>query len=194
MSPQTTSPRPGLVQRLEVPGEALLVAVLLAVLCLPVVTALAAAAAGSAQLSDLVERGRRPSAAAQLRLTYAALRSHPVVWVAPLAWVVVAATDIVAMLGGLPGTALLAPLVVAALGAALLVGLRAASRWQPGAEWPRQLSQSASRAIQDVRGTLLMVFALAVGAGLVALLPAIVVLVPGMLVVVAVAVARGDPA
>ena len=81
-----------------------------------------------------------------------------------------------------------------ALGASLLVGLRAAAQWGPGQQWPRLLSHSASRLAGDVRGTLLMVFSLMVGVGFVAVLPAIVVLVPGMLVAVAVAVVRRDAA
>jgi hypothetical protein len=170
------------------------VAVLLAVLCLPVVTTLAASAAASAQLRDLVEQRRRPSAAAQLRLTWAALRSHPIVWAGPLTWVAVAAFDGLALLAGLPGGAWIAPLLMVALSASLLIGLRAAGQWEPGQQWPKLLSHSASRLAGDISGTLLMAFSLVMGAGLVAMLPAVVVLVPGMLVAVAVAVVRRDAA
>lgn len=179
----------GVLRHLALPAEVLFIGVLVCAACLPVVTSLAAAGAGSVLLRELVEDDRTPSVRRFLRLLGPSLR-QPEALLAPPAMAAVAGLDTLALLAGLPGGRIVGPVLAAALTGVLVAGLRAAARWHPGVPWRTAVAGAADVALRDWTGSLLLVGALVV-TGVVALhAPAFVVVLPGLLVMAAVAVDR----
>lgn len=178
-----------LLERMTLPAEVLFIGVLVCVAALPVVTSLAAAGAGSALLRELVEDERTPTVRRFLRLTRPALR-QPAAVLAPLAACAVAALDTLALTAGLPGGGVLGPVVGLALAALLVTGVRAAARWQPGGEWRTTLAEAGPAAARDWRGSVLLAGGLIVLGVVAVRVPAFVVILPGLLVMAAVAVER----
>ncbi|QFZ20132.1 hypothetical protein [Saccharothrix syringae] len=173
------------VRPLALLAEVLLIGVLVCLAALPVLTAAPALAAGSVLLRELVDGGRTPTARRFAVLVGRGLRD-PVALLVPPALLVVGALDLLALAGGLPGSAVLGPVIGVALAAALLLVLRTAARWRPGDRWAALLAEPA----RDPVGYAYLVGALAVASLVVVQAPAFAVVVPGLLVFAAVAVER----
>jgi hypothetical protein len=182
-------PGAGALRHLALPAEVLLIGVLVCVASLPVVTALAAAGAGSVLLRELVEDERTPTVRRFLVLVASALR-QPLVPLAPVAVLAVAGLDALALAGGLPGAGTMGPLVATALALVVLVAVRGAARWRPGLAWRRVLTEAAGALPRDWRGSLLLTGALVVVAVVAVQVPAFTVVLPGLLTMAAVAVER----
>ncbi len=180
---------PPFARQLALFAEVLLVGVLVCVASLPVVTALGAAGAGSVLLRELVEDERDPSVRRFAALLVLALR-QPVVVLAPAAAVAVVGLDMLALLAGLPGGRLLGPPLGLAFAWLAVTGVRAAARWRPGAAWRRVLAEAARAVLRDWRGSLMLTAALVVVGTVAVQVPAFTVVLPGLLVMAAVAVER----
>ncbi|MCL8026818.1 hypothetical protein [Nocardioides bruguierae] len=180
----TSTPPPSWPRRLSAVAE---VAVLVTLASLPVVTALAAGAAGASLLREQLTEDRDPTVGRFLHLTGSALRD-PVGVLAVAGLLVLGAIDLLAVLGGLPGAVVLGPVLAVLAAAALVSGLRATALWRPGARWAPTLESAARGAVADVTGSLLLLAAVAAVVLVVRLGPAFVLLVPGLLVLAAVAV------
>jgi hypothetical protein len=171
-------------------GEVLLVGVFVLVAALPVVTVLAAVAAGCAVLRAFVEERTVPTVRGFLEAFLAALRD-PIAWLAPLGLLVIAGLDTLALLGGVPGGTVLGPIVGAALAAVTVAGLRGAARRPPGRTWAVAALAAGFTALRrDRSGSVLLAVALVFAAVMVAQLPVLGLLVPGLLVFATVAVER----
>ncbi|MGX7825993.1 hypothetical protein ACTG9Q_12950 [Actinokineospora sp. 24-640] len=180
MSPGTSTG----VRHVALVAEVLFVGVLVSLASLPVVTSWGAAAAGAALLRELVDDGHTPTVRRFALLLGRALRD-PVTWAVPLVVVAVAALDLLALLGGLPGATVLGPALGLALAALVAVSLRAAARWRPGARWAVLVAPG------HWLGTVSLVAAVVVAGLVVVQAPAFAVVLPGLLVFAAVAVERG---
>lgn len=179
----------GLLRHLALPAEVLFIGVLVCVASLPVVTSLAAAGAGSVLLRELVEEDRTPSVRRFLRLLGPSLR-QPEALLPPLGMAAVAGLDTLALLAGLPGGRALGPVLAAALTGAFITGIRAAARWRPGTTWRTALAEAVGVTVRDWPGSLLLAGALVVTGVVTLHAPAFVVVLPGLLVMAAVAVDR----
>lgn len=168
-------------------AEVLLIGVLVCVTAIPVVTTLAAAAAGSTLLRELATTERTPTVRRYLALLGTALRD-PVGLVAPLAFATIGGLDIIAVLGGLPGGHVFGLVLLVVLSCLLVAGLRAAAMWGPGEPWRLVLAGAAERTVIDWRGSVMLVVAVLAVALVVAQAWAFVVVAPGLLVLAAVAV------
>jgi hypothetical protein len=177
----------GLMSRLVLPAEVLFIGVLVCLASLPVVTSLAAAGAGSTLLRELVAEERTPTVRRFARLTGESLR-QPAALAAPLAALAVGVLDALALMAGLPGGRVLGPAVGAGLAGLLVTGLRAAACRRPGGSWRTALAEAAPRAAADWPGSLLLVGALVVVGVVAVRVPAFTVVLPGLLVMAAVAV------
>lgn len=170
-------------------GEVLLVGVLVCLAALPVVTVLAAAGAGAVLVRELVTEQRTPTVRRFAVLLLGALR-QPVVTAAPVLWFAVAGLDLIALRAGLPGGHQLGPVLLAVLAGGVLAGLRGAARWRPDHAWRLALAEGAELVVRDWSGSLLLAGAL-VGLGVVAdQVPSFLLILPGLLVMAAVAVER----
>jgi hypothetical protein len=179
--------------RLTVIAETLLVGVLVCVASLPVVTVLAAAGAGAAGLEDVAESGTPVRVRRFLRLLRTAL-GDPVAWAVPPALAVVGVLDALAVAGGLPGRAVIGPVLAFAGAAALVVCVTAAVRWRPGSRWTDVLDDAARACAADPVGDLLIAGALAVAVLVASAEPAFLVITPGLVLLAGVAVRRRGPA
>jgi hypothetical protein len=175
--------------RLTAAAETLLVGVLVCAASLPIVTALAAAGAGAATLEEFAESGTPVRLRRFVSLLRAAL-ADPVVWLVPPTLAVVGLLDVLAVAGGLPGRAVVGP-VLALVAAAALVGCTAAAvRWRPGIRWSSTLMEGADACVGDPAGSVLMLGALVVVVLVTSAEPAFVVIAPGLVLLAAVAVHR----
>lgn len=179
--------------RLTVAAETLLVGVLVCVASLPLVTVLAAAGAGAAVLDDVAESGAPVRVRRFLSLLRTAL-ADPVAWAVPPALALVAALDALAVAGGLPGRAVIGPVLAFAGAAALVVCVAAAVRWRPGSRWTDVLAEAARTCAGDPVGDLLTAGALAVAVLVASAEPAFLVITPGLVLLAGVAVRRRRPA
>ncbi|WP_410606625.1 hypothetical protein [Amycolatopsis sp. lyj-109] len=183
-----THPRPPWGARsLTLLAEVLFVGFLVCVASVFVVTALAAAAAGSVLLTEVAADGRTPSVRRFARLFRAAL-AHPVAVLAPVGLLAVGGVDVVAVLGGLPGGRVFGAVLGLVLAALLATGLRGAAAWRPGRRWPEVLAAAGRETVLDWRGSLGLAVAIVVVTVVVVQAPAFVVVAPGLLVLAAVAV------
>lgn len=174
-------------------AETIVVSLAVAVLSLPVVTALPAFAAGSAHLQRHVE-GESDSFAALLRDFWLALRGG---W----AWAVLAAVGFAAiavtltspMTHTMPGGDVFTWIsaILGAVGAVVL--LRATTAWRPYVSWAALVRAASDVSLRDIRGSLLLLLALGLSYLMVWMYAPLVVLVPGMLVLAARAVASRAP-
>ncbi|GAA2670744.1 MULTISPECIES: hypothetical protein [Actinosynnema] len=169
--------------RLALLAEVLLVGVLVCLAALPVVTALASAGAGARALRGLVVGGRTPTARGFAADLVAGLRD-PLALALPPLLVVVGALDVLALLGGLPGGAVLGPAIGLALVAVVVVLLRCAALWEPGARWSALLASPPTGPV----GGAAVACALVVVVLVVLQAPGFAVVAPGLLVFASVAV------
>ncbi|MFE7077334.1 hypothetical protein ACFU96_45365 [Streptomyces sp. NPDC057620] len=191
---QTTAPRPagraprtGLMRHLELPAEVMFIGVLVIVASLPLVTSLAAAGAGAVLLREMAETERTPTVGRFLRLLAGSVR-QPVVLLAPAAALAVAGLDVLALAAGVPGGRPIGLLVALALTFVVLVGIRGAAQWRPGEAWRTTLADAAASVPRDWRGSLMLAGAVVVLAVVAFEAPAFTVILPGFLVMAAVAV------
>jgi hypothetical protein len=174
-------------------ADCLVVGVLTAVAAVPVVTAYAALVAACATLRERVVDDRSAGARVYLARLLGAIRSGPVaVLAAPLAVAGVLAVDALALASGVPGAGPLAVLLAACAAVAVVLGLRAAAAWRPGDRFGPVARAAADRAVRDPRGSALLLFAAAVAAVIVAVVPITALLMGGPLALAAVAVDRGQ--
>ncbi|WP_299033297.1 hypothetical protein [uncultured Pseudokineococcus sp.] len=174
-------------------GEVVVVGVAVALLTVPLVTALPAAAAGGEHLRAHA-RGERDDVRSLLARLRRACRRP---WGVPVA---AGALLLVLVVDG--GIVLLAPAgppvpALAGLGAGallLVVLLRAAAAWSPtasdvaGPPWRRLVAAAAARSLDDLSGSALLLLALGLAGVLVWMLPLFALLVGGLVVLAAVAV------
>ncbi|MFC9947959.1 hypothetical protein [Streptomyces pratensis] len=180
-------PRTGLMRHLELPAEVALIGVLVSLASLPLVTSLAAAGAGASLLREMTETERTPTLRRFGTLLVESLR-QPVVLFAPAAALAVAAMDLLALAAGVPGGRAVGVLTALALIFVMLVGIRGAAQWRPGTAWRIALTGAAESVARDWRGSLMLVGAVVV-LGVVAFeVPAFTLILPGLLVLAAVAV------
>ena len=165
---------------------------LVCVASLPVVTILAAGGAGSVLLRELVEDDQTPTVRRFLSLMRTALHDPPA-WLAPAALIGVGTLDIVAVLGGLPGATVLGPVLGIGLALLVICGLRSAARWQPGHAWRSVFAEAGDALLRDWSGTLMLAAALLVVGVIARSVPAFTVVLPGFVVMAAVAVERRLP-
>ena len=177
---------------LQLFSEVLLVGVLVCVACLPLVTMLAAGGAGATCIRELVESDRTPRVRRFASVMGRALRD-PVGWLAPLALMVVGTLDTVAVLGGVPGAILLGPVIGLAVVLGVICGVRSAARWRPGMAWRDVVADAGPAVLRDWPGSVLLAGALVVVVIVGLQVPAFVVVLPGLLVMAAVAIERRLP-
>lgn len=185
------------VNRFALFSETLLAGVLVLVLSIPLVTIPAAYAAGIAHLERHLS-GRDDS----LRALWGTFRSAlPGSWklgiTTAAAAVVIVLNLLLAMVGQLPGQAVVLPatLILAAAGAILL--LRTAAAWSdvadgapgaPGTAWSAALDAGKALSLRDWTGSLLLAAALFAAVVFVWMLAALFVVVPGTLILASAAV------
>ncbi|WP_345622348.1 hypothetical protein [Streptomyces ziwulingensis] len=180
-------PRTGLMRHLELPAEVLFIGVLVTVASLPLVTSLAAAGAGAVLLREKAATERTPTVRRFVSLLAASLR-QPVALLAPAAAFAVAAADLLALAAGVPGGRPVGLLIALALTLVVLVGLRGAARWRPGVPWRTALVEAAAVVPRDWGGSLMLAGGLVVLAVVAFEVPAFIPVLPGLLVMAAVAV------
>ncbi|MBT2585505.1 Poxvirus protein I5 [Arthrobacter sp. ISL-95] len=201
-----SSPTPGIpVNRFALFAETILAGVIVLLLSIPLMTAPAAYAAGVAHLERHLS-GRDDS----LRSLWANFRrALPGSWklgiTTAVAAVVIVLNLLLALVGQLPGRAMILPatLILAAAGAVLF--LRIAANWSGGVNWsgeagqepadvpgPQRWAQAYSQAkadaLRDWTGTLLLLAAVFMAVVFVWMLQALFVIVPGTLVLAAAAI------
>lgn len=185
------------VNRFALFSETLLAGVLVLVLSIPLVTIPAAYAAGIAHLERHLS-GRDDS----LRALWGTFRSAlPGSWklgiTTAAAAVVIVLNLLLAMVGQLPGQAVVLPatLILAAAGAILL--LRTAAAWSdvadgapgaPGTAWSAALDAGKAFSLRDWTGSVLLAAALFAAVVFVWMLAALFVVVPGTLILASAAV------
>ncbi|MYW70388.1 hypothetical protein GTY65_41035 [Streptomyces sp. SID8379] len=180
-------PRTGLLRYLELPSEVLLIGLLVTIASLPVVTSLAAAGAGATLLREMTETERTPTVRRFVALLGTSLR-QPIVLLTPLAVVAVAGTDLLALAAGVPGGRPIGLLTGLALIFVVIIGVRSSAKWRPGATWRATLARAAESVPGDWRGSLMLVGAVVVLGVVVFEVPAFAPILPGLLVLAAVAV------
>ena len=201
-----SSPKPGIpVNRFALFAETILAGVIVLLLSVPLVTAPAAYAAGVAHLERHLS-GRDDS----LRSLWGNFRrALPGSWkmgiTTAVAVVVIVLNLLLALVGQLPGRAVILPatLILAAAGAVLF--LRIAANWSGGVNWsgdadeqpaevpgPQRWALASSQAKADVlrdwTGSLLLLAAVFMTVVFVWMLQALFVIVPGTLVLAAAAI------
>lgn len=180
-------PRTGLMRHLELPAEVLFIGVLVSIASLPLVTSLAAAGAGAVLMREMAETERTPTVRRFFTLLAGSVR-QPIVLLAPAAALAVAGMDLLALAAGVPGGRPIGLLIALALTLVVLVGIRSAARWRPGEAWRAALAGAVASVPRDWRGSLMLAGALVV-LGVVAFeVPAFTPILPGLLVMAAVAV------
>jgi hypothetical protein len=171
-------------------SESLVVGLGVSLLSLPVVTALPALAAGVAHLRRHLD-GRSDTLADLWAEFRAACRGVWVVSVASVLLLFVLLFNVqVAGTGGLPGGTGVKVFSVVTAVTLLVVLLRSAAGWVPGARWKDVLRDAGRRTGDDLAGSFLLVVALGLCAVIVWMLPPLAVLVPGLLSLAVVAVER----
>jgi len=177
-------------------AEVLLIGAMTTFAALGVVTAFGAIAAGCSALRDFLEHDTPPGPRRYLSLLRAASRGAISLLALPAVIVVVMA-DLLAWHAGMPGGRVLGPAALVISLAAAVVGLRAAASWRPDpdgvhrpAPWRVLLSAAAAEAAADWRGSLLLAGALAACVALAFEIPALTLVLPGLLTLAAVAVPR----
>ena len=169
-------------------SEALLVGLGVSVLSLPIITAVPALAAGVSHVRRHLD-GRPDTLAALWEDFRAACRG---VWLvsigAPVLLLVFLFNLQLAGSGSLPGGTGVRVATLFLVAILLVVVLRAAAGWSPGARWGTVVQAAAKRAGDDLVGTFLLVVALALCAVMVWMLTPLAVIVPGLLSLAVVAV------
>ncbi|PPK93463.1 hypothetical protein CLV92_11091 [Kineococcus xinjiangensis] len=161
-APRRAASKPTSLQNgFELFAECLLTGVVVGVLALPLVTALPAVAAGTRHLRHHVA-GEASGTRLMLRDAVAATRGS---WLVSGALVlllaVLGSNALLASTTALPGGGVLRWVMAVLAVAAVVVALRAAAAWAPGASWRLLVARAAHRSAADPVGSLLT--ALAVG-------------------------------
>ena len=204
---KSSSEKPAIsVNRFALFSETILAGVIMLLLSVPLVTAPAAYAAGVAHLERHLS-GRDDS----LRSLWGNFRrALPGSWkigiTTAAAAVVIVLNLLLALVGQLPGRALILPATLILAAAAAVLLLRSAGNWSGGVIWagdaggkstdlpgPRQrwrlaYSQAKADSFRDGSGSLLLLAAVFVAVVFVWMLQALFVIVPGMLILAAAAV------
>lgn len=171
-----------------------MVSLVVSLCALPVATALPAAAAGAAHLRRHIDGGDG-GLGAFFRDLWPALRGG---WawglVAGLAGFAVLVNTTSPMMDAVPGGAALRTVSLALAVAAVLVLLRGIAGWRRGARWTTLIRSAARRTASDLRGTGMLLLALALAAVVVWMFAPLVVVAPGLLLFAAVAVERANGA
>lgn len=169
-------------------AEVVWVGLLVALCSLPVVTALPAAAAGAARLRRHIA-GEDDTLNGFVRDLGSALRRG---WLAGMIAAAVGLALVVnttgSMMAAVPGGDGIRLVSVAAAVVLGTVALRVAATWRPDARWRVLLRTAAGRTASDLRGTAMLVLAIALAATFVWMFAPLVVLAPGLLLFAAVAV------
>ncbi|MEZ0447051.1 hypothetical protein [Cellulomonas sp. ICMP 17802] len=169
-------------------SEALLVGLGVSVLSLPLVTAVPALAAGVSHVRRHLD-GRPDTVAVLWQDFRAACRG---VWLVSIGIPVLLFVFLfnlqLAGSGGLPGGTGVRIATLFLVVVVLVVVLRAAAGWTPGASWGAVVQTAAKRTGDDLVGTLLLAVALGLCAVMVWMLAPLVVIVPGLLALAVVAV------
>jgi hypothetical protein len=193
-------------------AEVLVIGAMTTFAALGVVTAFGAIAAGCASLREYLDHDTAPGPRRYLTLLRTASRGAIPLLALPVLIVVVAA-DLLAWRAAMPGGRIVGPAALAVALAATVVALRAAASWQPVPDpdapdrpqsrprsqaqpqhqsqpqpWSALLSDAAAEALADWRGSLLIAGALAACAVLAFEIPALTLILPGLLTFAAVAV------
>ncbi|WP_337059889.1 hypothetical protein [Kineococcus sp. G2] len=178
----------------ELFAETLLTGVVVGVLAAPLVTALPAVAGGAEHLRRH-RNGESSGVRVLLRTARAALRGSWGVSAALVAALLLLGFNAVLAGGPLPGgDVLLVATAVLAVGV-LVVAVRAAGSWRPGASWPRLVRTAARTCAADPAGSALLASAVAFVGVLAWMLPPLALPGAGIVVLGLVAVeARREPA
>jgi len=179
-------------------ADVLVTGLLVAVAALPVVTAYVAVCAGILTLRRAAERDGGVRVRDYVKALRAVAGSGVWPFLAPVCVGGLALVDLATLRAGLPGSRMLGPAMIVALGLVAVVLLRAGAMWHPGQRWPVVLAAAAVRVRRDPAGSILLLLAvMATGVLAASLGPLIWPLLPGMPVLATVAVERradGDPA
>lgn len=155
---------PGAAQRFALFGEVLWVGVLMAVVCIPIVTWPAAVAAGAAHLRRFLNAEATP-VSLFLGDVRAAAPGAIVPGAATVILAAVAVVDVVLVTAGvIPGGLVVAVVATAAAAVAVIATVLAASVWSRGVSWRMLLAVAPRIARADLSGTAYIVIALALAA------------------------------
>ncbi len=175
-------------QRFGLFSEALLVGLGVSVLSIPVITAVPALAAGVSHVRRHLD-GRPDTVAVLWQDFRAACRG---VWLVsigmPVLLLVLLFNLQLVGAGGVPGGTGVRVATAFLVVVLLVIVLRAAAGWTPGARWGAVVQAAAQRAGADLMGTLLLGVALGLCAVMVWMLVPLAVIVPGLLSLAVVAV------
>ncbi|WP_205705190.1 hypothetical protein [Kineococcus indalonis] len=187
------APRPaGARDSFELFAETLLTGVVVALLALPLVTALPAVAGGTEHLRRH-RAGEVSGVRVLLRTARTALRGSWAVSAAVLAALALLGFNALVATGPLPGARVLLA-ATALLGAGVLVvALRAAGSWRPGASWPALVRAAARTSAADPGGSALVAASAAFVAVLAWMLPPLALPGAGVVVLGLVAVEARRP-
>ncbi|MDQ0866698.1 Poxvirus protein I5 [Arthrobacter globiformis] len=175
------------VNRFALFSETMLAGIIVLALSVPLVTVPAAYAAGTAHLGRHLS-GRDDSVRSLWGTFRSALPgSQKLGFTTAAVAAVVIINLLLAAAGQLPGRAVVLPATLLVAAAAAVLLLRTASRWQSGA-WAEAVAAARTESLADWCGSLLLVAALGLAAVFVWMLPALVIVVPGCLVLAAAAV------
>jgi hypothetical protein len=167
-------------------AEVCVIGAMTTIAMLGVVTAFGAIAAGCASLREYLEHDTAPGPRRYFALVRTASRGAIPLLALPVL-IVVAAGDLLAWHAGMPGGRVLGPAAFVLIGGALVTALRAAASWNPESSEVDLLS-AAREAAEDWRGSMLIAGALAACAALAFAIPALTLILPGLLTLAAVAV------
>ncbi|BEL04449.1 hypothetical protein Q0Z83_026400 [Actinoplanes sichuanensis] len=165
-------------------AECLLAGLLTVLFALPVVTAFAAFTTACTMLREERPIGLRT----YTRCLAEVLRSGPIVLVVPPLVLLVLVADALAVASGVPGAGLLGAVTALAGAVVLPLGMRVAAGWRPGRRWPAVTRAAATDLVQDLRGSVLLLFAALIAVLVAVAIPITALLLPGMLALGAVAV------
>ncbi len=169
-------------------ADCLLVGCFTAIAALPVVTAYPALVAACAMVRARVVDDRSVGPRVYLVLLAQAVRSGPSGLLVPPLLAAVLAIDALAVASGVPGHRPLGVLLVVAGSVAVVLGLRAAARWRPGARWPAVLHAATIAARRDAGGSALLLLAAAAAIAIAVAVPVTMLLIAGPLALAAAAV------
>jgi hypothetical protein len=171
-------------------AEMLVVGLGVAVLSLPVVTAIPALAAGVHHLDEHA-RGGRDSIGRLLHFGVQAIRSGW--WFGALSAVVVVAlvaNAVLASSDAVPGGSVVAVASGLAAAVAATIACRVAALWRPGRTWGSMWRRGRILAFEDPIGSVFVLCGIVVAAVVVWMLPPLVVIAPGLVALATVAAER----
>jgi hypothetical protein len=172
-------------------ADVLYTGVLVCALSIPLVTAFAALSAGAQALREARDADRHVTIGAVWRPFADRVAHH---WFAtivlPVVVTVLLAGDLVVMPYLVPDALLAAAIPAVVASAAGALALRIAGTWRPGVAARATLAASWRRMSDDAGGSLLLALTVAAAGAVVVIMPFLVLLMPGMLALAAVAIDR----